>query len=253
MVAFLKIGSVGTKESLEAAVRRLVSVREVGHSTFVNIPVLYPSGSHAAVSVTTYNDHYFVSDAALGLQEAELAGIGEFYDRAAKDAAEWFGVSFDGASVFEAKAPLDRIDGAITAIANASTSAVGRALMRAAETKDRQKNEELFERVQSIFGPQNVAKQREVQGVEATWTAHNVVQMHDRIAVFEFVSDHGNAIASKYLMFSDLSRAAPAPSLNSVVRSIARMSPKQHMLGDVSNVVEIDAAATRFRELAGAA
>ena len=240
-------------DSIAQAVARLVSVRDFGLSSVVSVPVSYPSGALASVHISLSGDQCFVSDCALGLREAEMSGASEFFDRAARDSAEWFGVSYDGASVFAASAPLDRIEGAIVAVSNASTSAVGRALMRASESKDRHANIEVFEIVTEIFGKENVTKKREIAGKDATWDAHNVVTIEGRQSIFEFVSNNSTSVASKFLMFSDIVRTEGAPSLNSVVESIQRMSKKASMLGDVSNVISLDSPKEVFVRHAKAA
>ncbi|WP_156639670.1 hypothetical protein [Bosea sp. PAMC 26642] len=241
------------KNAIATAVSRLVSVREFGEASVVSVPVSYPSGALAAVHISVSGDRCFVSDCALGMREAEMSGASDFFDKAAKDTADWFGVGYDGASVFAASAPLDRIEGAIISVANASTGAVGRALLRASESKERHANSAVFDRVSDIFGRQNVARKQEIMGRDAAWEAHNIVVLNGKRAVFEFVGDHANAVANKFLMFSDLVRVADAPSLNSVVSSLAKISSKANMLGDVSHILEIGATSETFIQYARAA
>ncbi|MEP9368642.1 hypothetical protein [Xanthobacter sp. VNH20] len=238
------------KEALEAAVPRLVAVRERGQTFVVSIPVAYPSGALAAAHISLSGDQCFVSDCALGLREAEMSGASDFFDAAAKDAASLFGVGYDGASLFVASAPISRIEGAIVAVANASASAVGRAVLRAAEAKDRKSNSVLFDLVSDFFGKANVSRKAEIAGRDATWEAHNVVTLDGQQAVFEFVSDHQNSIASKFQMFSDIVKLDERPSLTSVVLSTEKMSKKAHMLIDVSHVISMDAGKETFSRYA---
>jgi hypothetical protein len=238
------------QEAITAAIGRLVSARSVGDSAVVNVPVSYPSGARAAVHVSLSGEKCFVSDCAIGMREAEMAGAADFFDHAAKDAAAWFGVGYDGASVFAASAPLDRIEGAIVAVSNASTMAVGRALLRAAEAKERHANTAVYDRVIEVFGRQNVAKRSEIPGRDAIWPANNVVSIEGRRAIFEFVGEHGNAIASKFLMFSDIVKIANAPALVSVVSSLEKMTKKANMLSDVSSILELSARPDQFERYA---
>ena len=121
------------------------------------------------------------------------------------------------------------------------------------DEKEKQRNVELYERVSSIFGAHAVAKKAELVGRDASWEAHNVVTLPgSRKAVFEFVSESQNSIASKFMMFSDLSRLEGAVSLNSVVKSLDRIGKKGSMLADVSNVLPITAAADEFIKYADA-
>jgi hypothetical protein len=246
-------GAADFKGRLDQAVSRLMATRVDGDSARVAVPVLYPSGSGCAVDVVVNGDKCFVSDIALGHMEAEMQGANEFYDHCAKKAAERFGVGYDGLSVFASWASLDRIESAISAVANASVQAATAAIFRAMDEKEKQRNVELYERVSSIFGAHAVAKKAELVGRDASWEAHNVVTLPgSRKAVFEFVSESQNSIASKFMMFSDLSRLEGAVSLNSVVKSLDRIGKKGSMLADVSNVLPITAAADEFIKYADA-
>jgi hypothetical protein len=241
------------RQRIADAVGRLITTRQFGETALVSLPVMYPSGAFAGVHVTVSGDKCFVSDSAIGYREADLAGVGDYFDAAARDAAEWFGVNYDGASVFVASAALSRIEGAIIGVATASSSAVTRALLRAAEAKEQSRNSAVFEIVSEVYGHTNVTKQQEVAGKEASWEAHNVVLLEGRRAIFEFVSNHTNSIASKFLMFSDIGRIEDPPALNSVVEALETLGPKGTMLHDVSNVIPLNASRETFRQYARAA
>ena len=73
-------------EVVTQAVARLVSARLFGEALTVSLPISYPSGAFAGVKVSLSGDSCLVSDSALGLREAEMACIGDFYDSAAKEA-----------------------------------------------------------------------------------------------------------------------------------------------------------------------
>lgn len=241
------------KDVVTQAVSRLVSTRLFGEAVTVSLPVSYPSGAFAGVSVSVSDNLCFVSDCAIGLREAEMACAADFYDSSAKESAKWFGVGYDGASVFAASAPLDRVEGAIVAVANASVNAVSKAFAIAAEAKDRATNNAVYEIVSEIFGKKNVTKKMEISGCDASWDAHNVVSHNSQITIFEFVSDHSNSIASKFLMFSDLIKLESPPGLVSIVNSVEKIGPKGAMLSDVSNVVALSADRATFRRYARAA
>jgi hypothetical protein len=234
------------------AVSRLLTITNVGESVVVSLPIMYPSGAFVGVSISLIAEgKCFLSDTAIGLREAEMAGAADFYDNSAKQLAEHFGIGFDGASVFAASASIDRVAGAATAVGNASAGAVARALMKAAEYKERAKNNVLFDIVSDVFGRPNVERTIEIAGRDSVWPAHNVVSFTDRRrAVFEFVAAHTNSIANKYLMFSDLGRVDSPPSLVSVVNSIDALGSKGAMLGDVSNVIELKSGRPTYERYA---
>jgi hypothetical protein len=248
---------VGTNfQSLIAqAMARLVHTQLTGESVVVSLPIMYPSGAFVGVSISVSGNKCFVSDSAIGLREAEMAGASDFYDSVAGKVAESFGVRYDGASVFAIDASIERVEGAAAAVGNASASAVARALSKAAESKERVKNNVVFDIVASIFGRPNVEKTIDIPGRDAVWPAHNVVTFSDRHrAIFEFVSAHTNSVANKYMMFSDISKIEDHQmSLVSVVNSIETIGAKGAMLADVSNVIELTADRSIFKKYARAA
>jgi hypothetical protein len=245
-------GDKALKNRLDRAVSRLMAVHVDSDTARVSVPVLYPSGSGCSVEIIVNDGRCFVSDLALGHLEAEMQGADEFYGHSAKRAADHFGVGYDGLSVFAQWASLDKIETAVAAVANASVQAATSAILRAAEETYKHKNIEVFELVREIFGPQLVAKSMDIGGRDASWEAHNVVTFPDRQrAIFEFVSESQNSIANKFMMFSDLSKAdSPGLSLNSVVKSLARIGKKGAMLAEVSNVIELSANVDEFKRYA---
>jgi hypothetical protein len=241
------------KGRIEVAVKRLASSRVEGERARIALPILYPSGAGSAVEVVLSDDKCFVSDIGLGFTEAEMYGASDFYTPSAQKAVERFGVGFDGLGIFVVQAPLDRIEGAVAAVANASVNAANGAIYKAMEEKEKKKNTDLFEKVCRVFGSTHVRKYEEIRGRDAVWPAHNVVLIRGHKSIFEYVNDNPTSIASKFIMFSDLSRIGDELSLNSVVNSVESIGPKGKMLADVSNVIPFASSDHEYRRYARAA
>jgi hypothetical protein len=242
--------AIEREDRIKLAVSRLVSMDAAGDSIRLALPIAYPSGACAAVQISINKDECFITDCALGYAEAEFASAQSYYDHAARATSQHFGVQYDGVNVFASRAPVDRLEGAIVAVANASVQAVTHAIMRAVTDKERRSNTQLFDKVSDIFGARHVARTADLKGREAEWQAHNVVTIDGAIAVFEFVTAHQNSIANKFQMFSDLHRGSIKPSLNAVVRSLSEIGSKGTMLADVSHLFEITAANDDFKRFA---
>lgn len=249
----MTLASASLDKQIADAVGRTLSSHQFGDTTIISLPIMYPSGAFAGVHVTVSGDRCYVSDAAIGLREAEMAGVGDFFDGTARAAAEWFGVGYDGASIFAASAPLARIEGAVIAVANASSRAVTHALLNAVEKKDKSRNNILYDKLKEYFGAASVSKTASIAGRDASWDAHNLVVIKGRRSIFEYVSQNTNSIASKFLMFSDIGKSDDPPVLNSVVDSLDSLGRKGTMLSDVSNVVPIEASREIFLNYARAA
>ena len=238
-------------EHIRDSIARLMTIRREGEAFQVSVPVLFPSGSTGAVEVIPGKETAFISDMGLGHLEAEFGGAAEYYDAQARRASQQFGVGYDGYSIFVLRLPLDRIEGGIVAIANASVRAASAAIVKGAEEKDRRQNDEVYDRVARIFNAKIVSKVADLQGARDTWSAHNVVMFpNGERAVFEYVSAHRNSISSKFFMFSDLAQAPMPVALNAVVASRESMPASGAMLEDLGNVIELSANDDLFKRYA---
>ncbi len=239
---------------VEVALRRIASVREVGGQFVVNVPVRYPSGGMAVVSVEENKGHCWVSDLGHGLMEAEYHGAQDYYTRSAREVSQAFGVDFDGHSIFALHVPMSRLESAIVCVANASSQAAQDAVRLASESQFNRKSDQIYDRIARIFGPTTVARMRLISGRHVQWEARNVVALPTgRTAVFEYMSTHTNSVSSKFLMFSDIRMLDQEMSLNVVVQSIRSLDAKGQMIGDIANIVEVSAAEQDYIQFANAA
>lgn len=241
-------------DRIRTAAARLTSMRSDAERARISVPVIYPSGASSTVEVSVNGDKCFVSDMGVGYSEAFLSNASEFYDHQAKQAAARFGIGYDGDSIFALWAPLDKVEAAIVMVANASVQAASLAILKAAEDRDVRRNNELYDRVRTIFKTADVQKSAEIAGKNTKWNAHNVVFLPaGRVAVFEFVSPHANSVSSKFMMFSDLSVSERPPALVSVVKSLETIGAKGNMLADVSDIIEFTRPDADFVRYARAA
>lgn len=242
-------------DRIEVAVRGLVSNAQFGNKTVVSVPVLFPSGAHAGVEISLNGDDCFVSDAGQGYTEAGNYNASDFYRHSAREACERFGTSYDGLSMFVLKAPIDRIEAAIAAVANSSAVAARDAVERATIEKSSRTNAELFDRFLDFFGEKNVTKTAEIKGKSVTWDAHNVVHFRGATSIFEYVADHPTSISSKFMMFSDLHNNSDTPLiLNAVLEDVVEVSEKARLIKTVTNnFVPFKASKEQFLQFARAA
>lgn len=133
------------------ALERIASVSDPDGRIMVSVPVMYPSGATSTVEVQINRGKCWVSDQGFGLVEAEYLGATEYYPKAARDAAEAYGVQFDGNAVFALWVPISRIEAAIVCVSNASNRAASEAIRVASEQKSSRRNDEIFERSTRIM------------------------------------------------------------------------------------------------------
>ena len=229
-------------ERVREALSRVAAVRGLDGRIVVDVPVMYPSGATAVVEVERNVDRYWVSDMGHGRIETEFVAAQDYFSAAARRAASDYGVEFDGNAIFALWVPSARLEAAIVCVANASNRACSDAIRVASEAKGRRENDRIFQRIQKVFGPEHVTRSLDVAGRHAHWEAHNVVVFSDRRrAVFEAMTSHPNSVSSRFLMFSDIKSADEEISLNAVVRDLSSLDEKAQIIGNVANIVGIDA------------
>lgn len=237
------------------AVGRLMSIQSLeGGKVLLSVPVTYPSGASVVVEIEKNADRIWVSDMGMGMTEAEMMGAEDSYQRLARGKAEEFGIGYDNHAMFVLWAPVNRIEGAIVCVANASAQAAAGAVLHASEVQSRAQREAVFNRVQQVFGKDRVVRSLEMMGRRSAWETHNVViSPKGERAVFEPMSAAPQSVSSKFLMFSDLREAQSAVSLNAVVESLQFLDAKAQMVSDVANIIELKAADETYRRYGAAA
>jgi hypothetical protein len=254
MITASKGSTIDLSSRVSEALSRIVTLRQDGQRYQITLPVLYPNGNSAAVEISPNGGRLFVSDMGLGHLEAEYSGASAYFDRQAQRVAERYGIKYDGHNVFAIDVSMHQVEAAISAVSNASVQAASSAILKSLEDKDRSWNEEVYERVVSVFDQSNVQRTEDISGVKDIWTAHNVVSLRSGgKAIFEFVSPHANSVANKFMMFSDLAEAKEPLALNCVVPDLEKFNrARGAMLSDLATVITLGASNDQFAALAKA-
>jgi hypothetical protein len=241
-------------DRMPGIISRLTSVSVRGDDLRLTLPIIYPSGSEAVVQITASGSNCLVSDLGVGSHEANLGGFDDLYPRYARLVGDALGVRFDGHGLFVLDAPVDRLDGAIVNVANASVRAVSLAGLNASERREKARNEELFEKLITIFPLSVVRRNTNVVGASRAWQAHNVVELPSRQkTIYEFVGPSATSVYSKATMFLDISVLEEAPTRVSVVNSLEGMGEFVGVLSHVSNVIQLEASREVYEKYANAA
>ena len=221
----------------------------------INVPVTYPSGASVVVEVEQNADQVWVSDMGMGLVEAEMMAAQESYERRARAKAEEFGVLYDNSAMFVLWAPMGRLEAAVVCVANASAQASSDAVRHAAEAQSHKQSAVVYERIKDVFGEQSVSRSVKVYGKRASWEAQNVVHfLKAHRAIFEPMTMDSNSISTKFLMFSDLRESdSEHYSLNVVIDDMEQLDARAKMVGDVANIVRLNAPDRDFRQHGAAA
>ena len=256
-IATFRRGSEEFQHVLDAVARELVSATMEPDGAFIKTSLTYPGGSAVVVRVSEDAQGYFVTDFGLGLDEAVSMGIAPaVFARYAHAVADSTGTRFDNHSFFALNASREQLAGAIVAVANASHSTVAHTMFGAADKSGRMETQ-LFERLRSAFRdrPARVLKQAEVRGYSNTpWRVDALVRAGERIAAFDFVSNHPASVAATTTKFYDIARlGAEAPKRIAVVRNRRELGTYLNVLSQAGSVIEDAAPDEAFVRLAEAA
>jgi hypothetical protein len=243
------------RKLVEDVAQELVATEHRAGGSFIRVPLLYPSGTTVVVRIQEGVDKFFVTDAGLGHQEAELMGASLIYSRHARPIADAAGVRFDNQAFFVLEASRDQLPGAVITIANCSQEATMRAADALAEQTFEDSKTRLFDRLVEVFTPKAVVKNAEVIGASnQKWRVTAIVTLPEvRPIAFEPVTKHPNSVASATMKFGDIALRDGAPNRVAVVHKRTEFGPLLTVLARSANIIEDDAPNERIRRLASAA
>ncbi len=249
------VANAALTESVEGAMREIVSAAHRPEGSYVRLPILYPSGSEVVVRVSGGPDQYFVTDFGMGYTEAEMMGATLTYVRQAKTISQTAGVGFDEHAFFAVEVSKDRLPGGIMTIGNCSAEAMILTCFKAAEKEAVDGAEYLIKKLTRVFGIERVHKDEKVVGASNhEWQfAASIVSGRKR-TVFEYATKHPNSVASVAMKMDDVARLERgAPARIVMVRSKAAMGTYLGVLAHSASIIEDKISDPKIRELAGAA
>lgn len=238
----------------EAAARELISLDHRADGSFVQTPLLYPSGAYVVVAIHGGPDRYLVSDFGAGYREADLMGAGTYFSRHARGVADSAGVGFDQHAFFVLEIDRDQLAGAVATIANCSHDAVAIAAFRLADKARSDASAKVFERVSRVFPAHSIARDAEVVGSSTyKWHVATLVTIDGRRAIFDPVAPHHNSVFAATAKFHDIANLPEAPARIAMVQDTQAFSTYLNILSQASNVIELRASNKTIRSLAMAA
>jgi hypothetical protein len=188
-----------------------LSMRD-GQTARLSTPLLYPGGTMIGVEISRLRDGFLVTDAGGARREAGMLGGERTFMRIAGDVAQRYGVRFDQNMIFDVEVADDELVVAVISVANAAKSAVETTALHLAATEHSDYRAMLWNRLEHIYEPKLISRNRPIRGSSDEWRFDAVVTIGSNLALFELVSPHANAVSSavtKFLDIRDLGEAAP--------------------------------------------
>jgi hypothetical protein len=183
-----------------------------GQTARLSMPLLYPGGTMIGVEISRLRDGFLVTDAGGARREAGMLGGERTFMRIAGDIAQRYGVRFDQNMIFDLEVADEDLVVAVISVVNAAKSAVETTALHLAVTEHSDYRAMLWSRLEHIYDPKLISRNRSVRGSSDEWRFDAVVTLGSKLALFELVSPHPNAVSSavtKFLDIRDLGEVAP--------------------------------------------
>lgn len=205
----------------------------------ISLPVLYPSGSQALVSISGEDGRFFVSDYGMGYREAEHYGSAKSYYANAKTIAERYRVGFDSRAFFTMNVDAQKLYSAVVLIANCSAKAVQLSVESMTYEAMRSTTELLGEKLTSVFGKEKVSKDVDVKGASGDmYNADYRAESNGGLGYFNVVLPHHSSLGTALTMFQDLALLPHPPSRVAMVDDRARFGKKLMLISASAHVID---------------
>lgn len=226
-------------EAVEAAVRDLLHVRVWGQATFVQVPLLYPSGSFVTVKIDLVPTGFRVSDNGFAYREAEMLGAGRSFSATAMKIAAYDELQVGKRSIY-ADVGAEDLTRAICDVAKATCRVADKVVGKAAQEAASELEDHLQSRLISVFGEPHVKLDSPhiIGASTSDWEVSAIVDIEGRRTVFQVVANHANSVYRTTALFSDLGSLPEPPRLAAFVHSKAELGAKLTLLAQSGSVIE---------------
>lgn len=229
----LTVGSVA-----DALAENLVSVRHWSDSSFLRLPIIYPSGGFVTVQLSATKTGFRVSDSGLAYREAEFLGIERSFVRMANKIAQNFGLSV-GKEILFCDTPYSFIERAVNDVGTASYMIAESIVSRFSEVESATVSDRLKQRLGRIFNS-DVKYDLSVDGEVKTWPVTAVAHRIDVKIIYQAVENNSNSVYRTSTAFHDLAKSEEKSKLVSVVSNPREMGDNLGLLSNVGMVIGVD-------------
>lgn len=228
---------IEVRAAVEAAARDLVTLRSVGDTNFLNLPLIYPDGASVTVKIDPIAGGVRVSDGGFAYRELEDLGAESSFGQAVQKISETIGVQTTRRTIYT-DAPVDSLFRAICDVAIASWQVTETVYRRILDREEADIEDHLRGRLQALFG-EKLRAEHKVKGASSSeWDVSAIVSVNGKQAIFQAVGTHANSIYKATAAFHDLSLLENAPILVAVVRDKVTLGSRLGLLSQVGRVIE---------------
>ncbi len=227
-------------DAAEAAARELVRVSHWGDASYINLPVLFPSGSAATVRITKTADGFSVDDCGFSFREVESIGAERSFPKTAAAIAEADCVSVNRRVIFTHVHDAGLVR-AICDVGLASWKVADRVFARVVDDDENEVADYLRERLETIFGKARIDETAKIIGSSASeWDVSAILHGEAGSVVFQAVGNHAFSIYRAASAFHDIALLPNAPGRVAVVKDRKAMGTKLNVLAQAGRVIQGD-------------
>ena len=230
---------------------RLVSYKNVQNASFLNLPMLFPSGSFVTVRITHAPSGLRVSDAGFAYQETESFGSGRSFAPTARAEAKKAHLLVGRRSIY-IDVPVEKAERAVLDVSAASCSVAHGIVSRVSSVEEENIDDVLHERLDHIF-PRVVEYERNIRGASSTdWKVSAIANVDGEKAIFQTVLDFPNAVYRTSTAFHDIAALERPPRLVAVVSKKENMGNRYSILAQAGRVIEVSQSDETYRRAVAA-
>lgn len=238
------------KDAAERAAAELVSVSHWGDSSYVNLPMIMPSGTPATVRVSSTGSAFRVDDGGFAYREAEAVGAERAFGRAGAKFAQAEGLTV-GKRAIRTDASASDLQRAICDVAAASYSTAHDIYRRITEEGLDEIQDYLRERLEAAFAGARIESEQTLKGASThDWTVSNVIYLPNRVVVFQAVGNHAYSVYRASTAFHDLAELPAPPQCVAVVKDLQTLGANLNVLAQAGRVIQGDQTDDAYRRAA---
>lgn len=238
------------KEAAEKAAAELVRVSHWGQASYVNLPMIFPSGTSACVRVMLSGNGFQVDDG--GFAYRELAAVGA--ERSFPKVAGRFAGAEDlvvGKRTLAVTVPEEGLVRAICDVGMASYAVAADVYDRLSDEGAAEIEDYLRERLEAIFKDARIEPDEEIIGASThPWKVSAAVHFESGLVVFQAVGNHPYSVYKASTAFHDLNELPSPPRCVSVVKDLETMGVNLNVLAQAGRVIQGDGSDAVYLEAA---
>lgn len=242
--------SITLRDAADRAARELVGVSHWGAASYVNLPLMLPSGSAATVRITQSGKGFRVDDGGFAYRELAAIGAERSFPKVADRFAEANDVEHNRRVIFASASP-DELVRAICDVGMASYAVASDVFQRIAEEGAAEIEDYLRERLESIFRGVRIEPDEKVLGASShPWTVSAALHLDSGLILFQAVGNHPYSVYKASTAFHDMNELPNPPRCVSVVKDMEAMGVNLNVLAQAGRVIQGDQSDDTYRRAA---